>query len=453
MIQSRPRCRYRVKGFGAGLPVSEADRARDTLATFPSAWHRTRYRIEGDILNGVYPPGTELPSVKELRRRYGVAYETLKKALSALCESGLLHPTRRTYQVPIQAGSSSQASIILLGHRSPTGTMEFSEASIDFHRALERECGRRNIRLAWKTWSLDDGRIVFSDPGAGAPELRVDDSAVLGCVVVAAQPEHEPDRVVKQILRKGKPVGVLDETGSVERTDSALLRCFSGTASEEPGKKIARYLLRLGHRAVAYISPFHEYYFSRMRLRGMKEIFRTAGLSGGVRALTMINCYPASGERIFPDIARKECDSAPLREFTAAWRQHIPSDFARAMDGFVDTIHESLFTPVVFTRQTRKLFDKARTFPEVTCWVGANDKIALQAMDYLRNHAVKVPGDIAVVGFDNTREALTGGLTSFDFNLPAIAHAMLDHIVTSGVNRSTRGREIDGMLIQRGSSR
>ncbi len=455
LIESKPRCRYRIKEFSTGLPVVEANPGPDELKPFPSAWHRTRYRIEGDILNGAYPPGTELPSIKELRSRYGVAYETLKKALSALCESGMLQPFHRTYQVPVQAGSSSRTSIILLGHRSPAGSPEFSEASIDFHRILERECGRRNIRLAVQTWYFDGNTIVISDASGISRVVSADDTTVLGYILVAAQPEHRPNSMLKRTMRAGKPVCVLDETGNITRSGSSLLRCFSGTASDEAGRKVARYLLSLGHKAIAYISPFHEYHFSRMRLEGMKETFQMAGIPNGVGELTMNNCYPVSEERIFPDIARKECDTAPLRRFTASWRRRMPPDFADAMDGFVDTIHDMLFTPAVFKRQTTKLFDRARPLRGVTCWVGANDKIGLQALDYLRTNGVNVPHDIAVVGFDNTREALTTGLTSFDFNFPAIAHAMLDHIVTvpSGTHRGRRGREVDGMVIERDSSR
>lgn len=84
----------------------------------------------------------------------------------------------------------------------------------------------------------------------------------------------------------------------------------------------------------------------------------------------------------------------------------------------------------------------------------ANDKIGLQALEYLRNQGVSVPRDISVVGFDNTREALAADLTSFDFNLPAIVHTMLDHIVNyDGWKRRDRiRREVEGVLIERGSS-
>jgi DNA-binding LacI/PurR family transcriptional regulator len=42
---------------------------------------------------------------------------------------------------------------------------------------------------------------------------------------------------------------------------------------------------------------------------------------------------------------------------------------------------------------------------------------------------MRVPGDVSVVGFDDMPEAARCGLTSYNFDSPACARAMLNHIL------------------------
>lgn len=46
--------------------------------------------LRADITNGRYPPGTQLPSERELRERYGVSNTTVKTAMSYLRAEGLI---------------------------------------------------------------------------------------------------------------------------------------------------------------------------------------------------------------------------------------------------------------------------------------------------------------------------------------------------------------------------
>jgi hypothetical protein len=101
------------------------------------------------------------------------------------------------------------------------------------------------------------------------------------------------------------------------------------------------------------------------------------------------------------------------------------------------------------------LFKKAAADTACTAWVAANDDAASLALDYLRSRKISVPGDVAVVGFDNDPIGFENGITSFDFDFPNITRQMLAFITRpSTVTRFTNKSiiEMPGFVIHRNST-
>ena len=57
-------------------------------------WTRIRAALEDDLAAGRYGPGDRLPSETALAARFGVNRHTLRRAVAALAEAGLLHARR-----------------------------------------------------------------------------------------------------------------------------------------------------------------------------------------------------------------------------------------------------------------------------------------------------------------------------------------------------------------------
>ena len=102
------------------------------------------------------------------------------------------------------------------------------------------------------------------------------------------------------------------------------------------------------------------------------------------------------------------------------------------------------------------LFKKAAADKTITAWVCANDSMAFSALSFLHEKKITVPGDISVIGFDNTPvKALDNQLTSLDFNALGAVHRILNFIARPP---KPRGRyrhtpiEIEGMIIERGTT-
>lgn len=124
------------------------------------------------------------------------------------------------------------------------------------------------------------------------------------------------------------------------------------------GRMMARHLLELGHRKVAYIAPpltVRQKQRSK-RVEGFLKEFAEAGIKESV-------VIKAAKEELDLDVA------------------HIDSEYKIGYD------------------LTKELLMETK---EITAIVGLNDMIAFGILDALQEERIKVPGDISVMGCDNT---------------------------------------------------
>ena len=57
-------------------------------------WRSIANSLQSEIAQGLYPPGTKLPTEAELALRFGVNRHTVRHAMAALAEAGLVHARR-----------------------------------------------------------------------------------------------------------------------------------------------------------------------------------------------------------------------------------------------------------------------------------------------------------------------------------------------------------------------
>ena len=94
------------------------------------------------------------------------------------------------------------------------------------------------------------------------------------------------------------------------------------------------------------------------------------------------------------------------------------------------------------------------TFDALFCF---NDLLALGAMEALHRHGVDVPGDVAVVGFDDIEEGrhTVPGLTTVAVDLAVLAGAAVDSLVRRLDDPSTPDGDsilVPHRLVVRGST-
>lgn len=170
-------------------------------------------------------------------------------------------------------------------------------------------------------------------------------------VIYMCNPSHCFLGLVKELSRN-IPVVVINNQN--EKLDVDVVELDNSKL----GRLMARHLLELGHRRVAYIAPPLT---TRQKQRSKRvEGFLKEYEAAGIRENVIIK---AAKEEIDKDIA------------------HIDSEY---MIGY---------------ELTRELLGETK---DVTAIVGLNDMIAFGIMDALHEAKIKVPGDVSVMGCDNT---------------------------------------------------
>jgi DNA-binding LacI/PurR family transcriptional regulator len=227
------------------------------------------------------------------------------------------------------------------------------------------------------------------------------------------------------------------------------------------GLAMGRFLLGLGHRKIAYISPYYKNLWSMNRHAGLLEAFEGAGIMDGVvkiGAEDYDSVWHLAGD---PSARSKDTPSPYLRslvsirteaeELLDACRGKIPKYVYRRIDNIRGQC-QNIDAEYAERRYTLPLFEKAFAYKNITAWVGENDGIAMLGWAFCIRKGVRVPQDISIIGFDNTPEAHRNSLSTYSFNLPVAAHMMLSFIINPQIVPRPHYRkpiEIDGMVIRR----
>jgi DNA-binding LacI/PurR family transcriptional regulator len=301
--------------------------------------------------------------------------------------------------------------------------------------------------------------------------------------------------LLKRLCSLKKPVAILDEVGDfalpLQFSADPMMQVFA-IEGKKAGSRMARHLLGLGHRSVAYISFDHDESWSRRRLDGVAEQFQKAGCEKGVRAvfrkrndITRDNALAVSDldEKTIRRILAAGLNTEHVDELYRAYVHFKKSvspglltrDDIRVIRQKVKVLHtcaqeipgKELFDRICFevfrdiakhfdAKMVAPLFERALTIQDVTAWICASDGIALMALAFLRERSIEVPKKLSLVGFDNQPlETLENHLTTFDFNAPGFVHRMLNFIVRPPRPRGTYRHtpiEVEGKVMVRGTT-
>jgi DNA-binding LacI/PurR family transcriptional regulator len=321
-------------------------------------------------------------------------------------------------------------------------------------------------------------RVIKVEPGKVPSVLKVlrGRREELGFVLWPGEwpgrPEGSADilAILAALAASKRPVAILDEMGGFPipegRRRAADLRVFTIAASLA-GRDMGKALLRLGHRRIAYFSPYQGLRWSDARHQGLAAAFSAAGRPGAVipfglafgrkynRVLQTGRFHAGAAGRtaaIFDRILGQRVGKG-AREGALAARMRedvFPGLYAGLEFELLDRWFEEEIQAAMLPAFRQALADKG-----ITAWVGANDATALAAARFLRGEGRRIPGDVSVAGFDNTPASFEAGLTSYHFGITGFSQALLGfllHPARKGGSRNDRTEEVEGVLISRGST-
>lgn len=428
-------------------PDAPPEAPREATPAPRRKWEKLCSRIEREILNGFLGAEGVLPPTKEMLRRYGVCDHTLRKALHALVERGRLEWGRRRYRVRRAGRGYGGSSVVLIARGDSQHHFRVvSPRTVEHTYALERECIQAGVRLDILTYDVSTGLLYPSPEEHLRPEAISVQGNVLGCMVW--QVGFEPDemrRLLNRLSGTRVPVAVLDESGS--EADQPTMRLPRGCALFRivddvcAGATVARFLLDLGHRDLAFVSPIHERSYSIGRLEGIRQVWEQAGL---IERLSVV----AAPE---PSLRGRIGSIAPMRDnMSGALSAVLPRGGAlhRRAQHEVQTVARHQTIAAI----TRALLHEEGFPGYASAWVAPTDTVAVACLDHIESAGRRVPADISLAGFDNSQMSLVHMLTSYNFNGAAAIRAMLEYILRGSVERRRmEGARFafDGYLVER----
>jgi DNA-binding LacI/PurR family transcriptional regulator/DNA-binding transcriptional regulator YhcF (GntR family) len=443
---------------GSAIELASVPGPASSLAR-GAKWETVRERLARDVRLGRYAPGTLLPNPKELAEAYGVSYRTLHKATEALAGVQLLSRYRSRYRVPFAGGGVRyNGSLVLIARGTPdAGPVAVGPNTIDLLRLFESACARARLALEFMPYDYVRGSLCPTRESRAL--VRGGLERPLGFVVLATGVQDpdplRPDNLLglaPALTRYAVPIVFISEGGerleAVSAQLGARLTVVSTSNSPTAGRRVAQRLLSLGHRHIAYISAHHESVWSKNRCAGLAAtVAHHAG--GRVTTFTRGDVLDASHLR-------------PLRD-------RIGEAHARLTDHALGSgnAEERLVGTVMRTRGDSTgerairevirgallpLLDAAAERDDISAWVCANDTEALAALDYLSERRREVPSQVSVVGFDDSPEALSRRLTSYNFDCAGTVHVALHYALGSYAQargKTAHSEDIEGYLVER----
>jgi DNA-binding LacI/PurR family transcriptional regulator/DNA-binding GntR family transcriptional regulator len=452
-----------LSGQARHRPMVPAVGAADGKPTRASAavgagatWAKVSQTLRAQILGGQPHPGEVLPLSKELCRVFGVGPATMRRALHELCRTESVAPYGRGYRVSPLAASLTASRVALLLSATPSGYLALGELDTEYVRVIESECARAGVTLdiySYDPSTATDARVRPLSASSPADPRRSE--LGLGCIVLLREAATTLAAVLASAASPIRPVAVLDVAGVLTAPltpTHPLLRVFSLATSDKPGLQMGRYLAGLGHRRIAYLSPYHRQSWSQMRLAGLARALADAG--GGADAVTVfVSAGSMADEEPFRLRAERLADFGALRRSVDAWADSAPPAAAAQARDLAQWGLPSAAMRAGVNQEVGALCEQALADPLVTAWVFPNDNAALMGLRYLDGRSVAVPARLSVAGFDDAAESVRRRLTSYSFNLPALIAAMLRHVLSPGVGTgSARRVVIDGHVVPRQST-
>ncbi|MBD3421736.1 MAG: helix-turn-helix domain-containing protein [Chitinivibrionales bacterium] len=424
-------------------------------STVRPLWQRIKSSIEKDVLNGNFAPGTKLSSIKALQSRYNISFPTIRRALAACEDDGLLQPSNRGWVVPRLYAGRKGKKIVLIGRckKITDAKLEgiFNEELL-FH--LEAEAAQAGIGIS--ILIHEEGSLSFYDFKTLQPAEMDDSEQVFGYIYLMHRFGEEQEQMLRRLSHLNKPLAILDEVGGWKyqtATSTHNLKVFSIATSSQPARTIARYLLELGHLKIAYFSPFHKHPWSKQRFVGLTEIYAKAGYDANV-TLFSIDGHGANIDYYSDSMSR--CDSTNLIDYYTQWKEQAPGIYTTILDPLFISEVPLACSNAEIIRQLEPHFEQALRDAEITAWVFANDSVAALARRYCKECSIDVPHRVSIVSFDNSLEALRNRLTSYSFNIQAYAHSMMDYLIRPNSTHwfgKTKPVMLEGIIVERDTTR
>jgi GntR family transcriptional regulator of arabinose operon len=302
--------------------------------------------LKDRISDGTFSPASTLPSEKDLTSLLGVSRPTVRHALKILIEEGLVE------RVPGRGSFVTGAQTLPL--RARTGNLALIGPEMRDSFLMHLVTGAEYVA------SQNDYHLILCNAGnqISIEQKHLRDlwagEKVDGFVIMLAD-APQPHRTLRELVQADVPIILID------RYFKDLAKPFVVSDNRQGAYQAVRHLIELGHSRIGFVTRPNLYVSSvAQRLEGYKRALDEAGLEYD-SSLVFQGLLPYLSE-----VQVLEKPSPRLAEYDR-----------EAIRGFLSR--------------------KDRPSAVLVC----NDIIAVQVLEVCREMEVRIPQDMAVVGFDD----------------------------------------------------
>lgn len=460
---------FRDKGVlttrqGAGSFLTSGNSAEDPVepafdsleaGSYTTTWKRVYDTIVNEIVEGLLPPGAQLPGMKIMSEHYGASYRPLKKALELLVNQKQLEYHRRHYRVPSAVPGSDRRAIVLVARGQRDGTLAVPTAMMaDFLPSLQQHCIRVHCMLHVTPAYFRNDVPVFSESLLSLLDSPAEFDRIVGFVYFSDNLGAFDNRhMLARMAATGKPIALVDNEGQSSELIGAVphktTAVYTSAAGLRAGYLTGKYLIAEGHRHAAYITSSGHYRWSENRFAGLQQAFDAYNIPENLHK------YSVDVTEAAPEVLRAGRQSKRFVKQLAA--ELTPAPHSSILESRLYKLENDISIFLRDRSRTRivyPLLEEALLREETTVWVAENDALAATCLDFLRERAIAVPERIDIVGFDDSRMAICRSLSSYNFNMPALAGKIVTHLLYPSSRRRTAGAkhrhiEVDGFVSKR----
>lgn len=411
LLKARPRTGIVVPSQGASA-VSGGIGAGDER--FRGRWEQVALALSRRVRNLGPNPATGLILPKQVCLEFGVSYQTARRALDSLVRQSILMPHGRGFAAVGTRGYGGMGVLCTTRSAREYGTVDENRITRVFSNELERVCAQEGMPLEYSFLGYDArGPTGFERTVDRVREVAHSWPRALAIVQTPGLNEESVSRLCSMLQPLKVPIAVVD-FGSIANS-TVLPRYRLGvaemSASVRPGTIMGDFLVDKGYRRIGVVGTDLSSDWQRQRLSGISS--RVTQRIADAVLLTYETGWvdpdsprPDPGPFTPPILARRG-----MRYRRLLGQIGSNADVARHNYEMRTRLH-----PIV-----RRAMQEDH--PDV--FVGLNDTIAVAVLDILYVLGVDVPGECAVVGFDDTSLAFAAHVSSFNFNWHAFAREIL----------------------------
>lgn len=223
-----------------GLDWSSDMSPRIQVRTSVPVRDQLRSMLAAEIARGSHSSGNKLPSERELAAAYGTSRTSVRQALEALVEEGVLFRSvgKGTFVAPCALGNraNNPAAEALAGKRTRTLAFVIRESIFQFVQA-----GVNRILLGARKSCQESGyRLLFHSVSEDEVDME---QGIDGCIITGGAPR----RLLDRLRGAGMPL-VLADPLLLDDTNSSIGFDYAGGM-----RQAVTYLSGLGHRQIGFI--------------------------------------------------------------------------------------------------------------------------------------------------------------------------------------------------------